>query len=109
MGNVNCSQICGPGERADAHDLTNEPNYTPMRPAMVESQILTPEPDQKASNKKSTPTPKVNLDLFAKKIVNLDKKFSHTKTKKGFKKWRGAIESGKLVDGNFDDKLKRYG
>jgi hypothetical protein len=109
MGNVNCSQLCGPSGREGLAIDNSEIDGTPMRPAV----LATEEQESKSVVKKSvmTTTPKANLDLFARKIVSIDKRFTVLKFKRVLKRWRGAAASVKSVsqDPDFDERLKRLG
>jgi hypothetical protein len=116
MGNVNCSQICGPSGREGLALDNEEINGTPMRPAKVVVEVESPQQD---TRKKAvfTPTPvitgKVNLDLFARKITSIDKKFSHIKFRRVMKRWTATIAKTSTktiaVDSDFDDRLKKLG
>jgi hypothetical protein len=112
MGNVNCSQICGPGEREGLALDRNEIDATPMQPARIVADEDSPKKDYKKSTPTPNPTPKVNIELFAKKIISIDKRFSHIKYRKAMKRWRAAAASVKPVivhDSSADDGLKRLG
>jgi hypothetical protein len=121
MGNVNCSQICGPSDKEGLALDNNEISGTPMRPAKV---VTETEDMDRPIIKKSvfhTPDPskssKVNIDHFGKKIVSIDKRFSTIKYRRTMKRWRAATESIKPVqvvvsssnDGDFDERLKKLG
>jgi hypothetical protein len=108
MGNVNCSELCGPGARKGLDLDANEIDGTPMKPAEIAVEHEEPQVFKKSA---VTTKPKVNTELFAKKIASIDNKFSHIKYRRIIKRWKVAIASNKtnVHDPDLDERLKKIG
>jgi hypothetical protein len=119
MGNVNCSQICGPGERPGMDIDNQELDSTPMRPAKEE--MIVEELPTRQENKKSGLTrPKVDMELFARKVISIDRKIVSNRLRRWIRRWRNNIphvtttvttniNTTKSPDNDFDERLKKLG
>jgi hypothetical protein len=118
MGNVNCSQICGPGERQGMDIDNQELDSTPMRPAK-EEMIVEELPTKKENKKSGLPKPKVDMELFARKVISIDRRIISNRLRRWIRRWKAntpkqfipsiPTSNSKSPENDFDERLKKVG